>query len=370
MRSITFAAPEYLPALAVPAGLLLLCAWRVLRRGRELRVLARRRTVPVRERFGPIGALGFWLCVIAAIAVLVLALARPVSPSAIVRRAGLDVVVLQDASASMRVTDVARAGLSRDDRPVRDRWQRSMSFLRELGDALSWQDDRLALAVFAHIAAPQIRLTADPNTLFFFLDHLHERPPFRLEDDTSWDTNLELGLSWGLRIVEKDEEIRGRSRNATVFVALSDGEAWSGEVARAVSRVTARGAPIHVIGVGTLAGGPLPAVSDASGAPPSPGVSRLERAALQRIASAANGRYFELDRESDRTIAHEIIAAGRRLVPPVAVEDAADQLYWIFLCIAGAFVALGVVVERQRATLAILFATLLAASAFIWPALS
>ncbi|NJK44974.1 MAG: hypothetical protein HC933_12415, partial [Pleurocapsa sp. SU_196_0] len=53
-----------------------------------------------------------------------------------------------------------------------NRYQRSMQFLRLLGDALSWKTDRVALALFAHIATPQIRLTTDPNTLFFFLDHL------------------------------------------------------------------------------------------------------------------------------------------------------------------------------------------------------
>ena len=53
------------------------------------------------------------------------------------------------------------------------------------------------------------RLTNDPNTVFFFLDHLHDRPPFRLEDDTTWDTNLEQGIAWGLRLIEKDQELHG-----------------------------------------------------------------------------------------------------------------------------------------------------------------
>ena len=60
-----------------------------------------------------------------------------------------------------------------------------MRFLRLLGDSLSWKNDRIALALFAHIAAPQIRLTKDPNTFFFFLDHLDKEPPFRIEDDTT-----------------------------------------------------------------------------------------------------------------------------------------------------------------------------------------
>ena len=167
----------------------------------------------------------------------------------------------------MRVGDVAR--VSSDTgvgaRASADRWQRSMQFLRTLGDTLSWHDDRLALTVFAHIATPQIRLTRDPNTLFFFLDHLYDRPPFRLEDDTTWDTNLEIGIAWGLRVVDKDDEMHGRSQNARLFVVLSDGESWSGEVAKAVASVAERGIPIDVIGVGSLGGGPLPAVKTIAG---------------------------------------------------------------------------------------------------------
>src|SRR6185436_11440212 len=111
-----------------------------------------------RERFGPLGDLSFWLGTIVAIACLVMAAARPRMPSATPQRGGIDVIVLQDASASMRVAHAGGQG---------ERWQRSMAFLRRLGDALSWRDDRIAMAVFAHIATPQIRLTRDPNTFFF-----------------------------------------------------------------------------------------------------------------------------------------------------------------------------------------------------------
>ena len=90
-----------------------------------------------------------------------------------------------------------------------------MAFLRLLGDSLSWNDDRMALTVFAHIATPQIRLTSDPNTVFFFLDHLQGRPPFRLEDDTTWDTNLEQGIAWGLRLSRKIASCTGHRRTAS-----------------------------------------------------------------------------------------------------------------------------------------------------------
>ncbi len=303
---MTFGVPGALWLLAIPATLAGLWLWRAAGRWADVRRLRTRRVVPEPERHGVLGALPGWLCLVAAGLCLILAVARPRGTATAMGRPGVDIVVLQDASASMHVEDVAG-----------NRWQRSMAFLRRLGDALSWEDDRVALAVFAHIATPQIRLTRDPNTLFFFLDHLTARPPFRLEDDTTWNTNLEQAVLWGLRILDKDQELLGRSPNGRVFVLLSDGEAWSGEVARAIDRVRDDQVPIFVVGVGTLAGDWLPAVTLPPTEEPAPhAISRLNRASLQRIAERANGRYFELDRDPDRDIANTIVDAGRRLATP------------------------------------------------------
>jgi Ca-activated chloride channel family protein len=241
-----------------------------------------------------------------------------------------------------------------------------MDFVRLLGDSLSWTDDRMALTVFAHIATPQVRLTSDPNTVFFFLDHLHDRPPFRLEEDTTWDTNLEQGIAWGLRLLEKDRELHGASPNGKLFVLLSDGEAWSGEVARAIANATREHVPLFVIGVGTLGGGPLPATTTAEGdEEASPGRSRLERASLQRIAAAGGGQYFELDRDPDRDIANAIIDAGRRQAP-VTTEDTVEELYWRFLAAALALAAAGALFLRDRVELWLQFAAATGSTLALW----
>ena len=116
-----------------------------------------------------------------------------------------------------------------------DRWQRSIKFIRALAEAISWRGDRVALALFSQRAAPQVRLTKDPNALFFFLDHLTEASPFSLSDGATWDTNIEEGVFWGLKIVETDEEMFGKNSNAKAFVVISDGQAWSGQVANALA---------------------------------------------------------------------------------------------------------------------------------------
>lgn len=335
---LTFGAPGALWLLALPLALSVLWVWRLFGRWGDVRRLRARRLVPERERHAVAGRLPAWACFIAAATALVLAVARPQGVATTAGRPGVDVVVLQDGSASMHVKDVAG-----------NRWQRSMAFLRAFGDALSWQDDRVALAVFAHIATPQIRLTRDPNTVFFFLDHLKARPPFRLEDDTTWNTNLEQAVLWGLRILDKDRELHGPSPNARVFLMLSDGEAWSGEVARAIDRAREAQVPIFVAGVGTLAGDWLPEVEvGPTEEPLVPTISRLNRASLQRIAAAANGRYFELDREQDRDIANAIVDAGRRLAPPRAPTPMTIEFYPRLLVAAVALAALSLLFAGSR----------------------
>jgi Ca-activated chloride channel family protein len=260
-----------------------------------------------------------------------------------VRQGGVDVVILADGSASMRTKDVAG-----------DRWQRAVRFVRVLGDSLTWKDDRVAMSLFAHIATPQIRLTRDPNTFFFFLDHLDKSPPFRLEDDTTWDTNLELSIYWGLRVIERDEDLHGKSSNAKVFVLLSDGEAWSGEIEKSLQKANEARVPVFTVGVGSQSGGPLPLEAlppTAIHEPDEPTWSRLDRESLMKIAAATNGEYFELDRDGDRHIANAIIDAGKRLAPSLGVVEQSEELYWWFLAAAAGSLAIGMLFLRDRAEL-------------------
>ncbi|MGE0359994.1 MAG: VWA domain-containing protein [Vicinamibacterales bacterium] len=342
-QALVFRQPEYLWLLLGPAVLLAVWIWQFARRRADVRRYLRHRAVPVRERFSVFGGLLFWLCLVAASASVILALARPQVVTTRVRRAGIDLVVLQDGSTSMRVTDM----------PSGDRWKRSMAFLRALGEAMRWDGDRIAMTSFARIATPQVRLTRDPNTFFFFIDHLTE-PPFRAEDDASWDTNIEMGISWALKLLDQDERILGRpSVNAKAFLLLSDGQAWSGDVERAIQIARERRIPIYVVGVGTSNGGFIPEPpSDDPERASAPIYSRLDRASLAVIAAAGGGRYMELDRERDTDIAVTVIDQVRKLARG-GVEEGADDVYWPCLAAAALFLLLGIAAVRDRAELAL-----------------
>ncbi len=314
------------------------------RRRGEARRLAQQRFVPTRERYSRAGDLGFWLCAIIAAALCLVAVAGPRARVSAVRKASADIVILLDGSASMYTRDVTP-----------DRWRRSVRFLRAFAESLSWRGDRVALALFAHLAAPQVRLTRDPNALFFFLDHLGERSPFRLEDNPTWDTNIEEGIRWGLRLVETDERLFGKSGNPKAFVVITDGQAWSGTVAVALQDARSRHIPVFVVGIGTTGGGiiPQPLAEPGAAAMPATAVRAvLDRGSLLQIAIAGGGEYFEVGREPDRDTAFRIIDRIHRASDVTQQVVTFEDLYWRFLLAAGVLLCLGTLMLHKRAELA------------------
>ena len=335
LGTVSFAEPLYLWLLAVPGVLLCVWIWRVLRRRADVRRFGHGRVAPVAERHPFVGDLAFWVALGLATVFCTLALARPVARVSAVRRASADIVILQDGSASMHVTDVAPT-----------RWRRSIEFLRAFGETLSWRGDRVALALFAHHAAPQVRLTRDPNALFFFIDHLGDEPPFPLMDDPTWDTNIETGLAWGLQLIDVDEQLFGGSTNPKAFMVISDGQAWSGTVARAVAMARARDIPVYTVGVGTATGGVIP---DPLGRAPIH--ARLDRASLTEIARAGGGQYFEIGREPDNYVAASIISSIRRRIPGAQVYESTEELYWQLLFAAAMVLCAATCFIRRRVEL-------------------
>ena len=94
-----------------------------------------------------------------------------------------------------------------------DRWRRSVQFLRAFAEALSWKGDRVALALFAHPAAPQVRLTKDPERALL-LPRSPRRPfavPARRRPDVGHEHRRRASTG-ACKLVEKDEELFGKSR--------------------------------------------------------------------------------------------------------------------------------------------------------------
>jgi len=342
LTRLAFAQPYFLWLLVVPAGLLVRLLWLLLGRRTVARRAAATRLLPVQERYTLGGHLWFWSSILVSTCFCIMALARPHAPGTVVRRATADIVLLQDASASMYVRDVDP-----------DRWRRSVAFLRTFASTLGWRGDRVALALFAHLASPQVRLTKDPTAFFFFLDHLGDQSPFRLEDDPTWDTNIEEGLRWGLGLLEKNYELFGRSTNVKAFVVISDGQSWTGDVATALAQARRQQVPVYVVGVGTTTGAmiPRPAVFDPDNPPPTT-PSVLDRESLRAIARAGGGEYYELGTEPDRDVAARIIASVKRRAKVAPVSTSGEELYWPFLLAAAVATCVATLQLREGVPLA------------------
>lgn len=328
---IAFAQPVYLWLLVIPALLLLVWSWDLVRRRGDAKRYSATQGLSGRHRYTAAGDLLFWFCLIVAATLCITALSRPYVRVRVPGTAGADFVILQDGSASMYVTDVAP-----------DRWRRSMRFLRTFADTLTWKEDRVGLALFAYFAAPQLRLTKDPEALLFFLDHLADRPPFRLEDDPTWNTNIEEAVQWGLRLIETDEKLFGHTNAPKAFVIISDGQAWSGKVANALEAARTAGVAVYVVGVGTETGGYIPEPGPIHRASRIHAV--LDRDSLRAIAREGGGDYYELGRTSDRDVASRIISSVRRRTAVAPEEEKQEELYWRFLLAAAVVLTPGMLV--------------------------
>jgi len=351
-ETFRFAQPLFLWFFAVLGPLALLWILRLVQRRHDVSRLQYSRIIPFPERFRFAGPLAFWGFLILAVASVVIALALPQTLT-VSDADPVDLIILQDGSASMRVTDVHP-----------DRWQRSMKFLRTLVETLPWKDDRMGLAVFANHALPQVRLVRDPNTVIFFIEHLKGGSPFALEENTSWDTNAFEGIRWGLKLIVKDEEYYGKNPNPKALILLSDGDQFSGETLPAIAEARQLRIPIHVIGIGTPSGGliPLPKTPEQSevdkiryyadwerkraGIPKERIHSSIDRDSLRRIAALGGGRYFELDTEPDAVIASKIINDVRKLGRSPGGQKVFGDIYWQFLMASAFFFGLGVISRR------------------------
>jgi hypothetical protein len=80
--------------------------------------------------------------------------------------------------------------------------------------------------------------------------------------------------------------------------------------------------------------------------PQTPTTSRLDRAALQKLAASAGGQYFELERDGDRRIANALIDTGKRIAPTIGIREDAEELYWYFLLLAAALLMFGTLFVR------------------------
>ena len=150
---------------------------------------------------------------------------------------------------------------------------------------------------------------------------------------------------------------------------VTDGQAWSGEVARALKTARTNDVPVYVVGVGTTVGAfiPEPERKPNDTSPREPPIrAALDRGSLMMIANAGGGEYMELDREGDREISNRIIDAARKRAGSRGLEVANEELYWRFLLAAAACMALGLLFLQEKTELWLQAAGAAVALTLVW----
>lgn len=192
-----------------------------------------------------------------------------------VRREGIDVVLVVDASLSM---------LAPDERPSRlARVKQEIRRLRASGPG-----DRFALIAFAGRAYLLTPLTADGGALELYLDNL----------DPSVVGQAGSMLAPALRQAH-DLLAASRGGGDRAIVVLSDGETWDDAAAvdAEAARIAQAGMHVVTVGVGSTSGSTIP-MADGSTKRDDAGqevITRHDPATLSRVATLARGTYLATD---------------------------------------------------------------------------
>ena len=249
--------------------------------------------------------------------------------------ASADVVLVLDASNSMRVRDLE---------PDRLTWEKRIA--RELLGRL--EGARVGLAVFAGRGYAVSPLTTDFGALQLYLDGLS--PDVVTQGGSSLSDAIEQAL--GLL-----SEARGEAPQGSI-VLLTDGDALEerADVLRATEMARRLGIPVTSIGLGTAQGGPVPDVDPVSGRglgfkrePTGEiAVSRLGAPLLAEIAKQTGGVYLPA---TNPDAAAQAAAAVRQVAPRARRAGAgatpANRFEW-FAAVALLLLALDALLPERR----------------------
>ena len=333
LSTLGFARPELAwLALALPL-LVALVVVAALARKRALRAFAGTTALSARSGWR------MWLkaaLLLIAFASLVIALAGPYVDLRLrgARRLGVDIVLAVDVSQSMATRDVEP-----------DRLRAARHFAEELGTRMV--GSRMSLVLFKGDGTLRYPATTDPRILGEVLDNSGKG--VRLQEGS----NLSAAVESALTAFPLDaEEGRGRA-----VVIVSDGEVTMGTTPDLLT-LRERNIKLYAIGIGTPAGGQIPTY-DANdgkftGYLRDPGgvaiVSKLNEAALQRLADDANGRYWRYT--GDDGVIGELAGQMHQLEAIEPVENAGsipDEKSQIFIAIAvGLILAERLISDRKR----------------------
>lgn len=274
-----FQNPEYLYLLILLLGLVVLFIYAKIRQQKEIERFGAPETV---KKMSPDYSsrranTKFWL-MFAAIGVSIFLLARPQFGSKIdnVKRQGVEIMIALDVSNSMLSEDVAP-----------NRLEKSKMMLGRMVEML--KDDRIGLVVFAGKAFTQLPITADFVSAKMFFSSIN--PSMVTEQGTA----IGAAISLCQRSFTQNEKAE------KAIIVITDGENHEDNAVEAAQAALAEGIKVHVVGVGSVNGGPIPMDGTMNYMKDKDGnvvVTRLNEQMCQEIAQAGSGIYVRSDNSS------------------------------------------------------------------------
>jgi Ca-activated chloride channel family protein len=251
---------------------------------------------------------------------------------------GLDLVLVVDASGSMRAIDTHVAG------ERRSRLDLARQVVARFAEERAAEGDRVALVVFGETAFTPCPLTSDGNLLAASLRRVHAGVG---GEATALGDALALAVKRavaGRRSAAGEAPLAGRA-----VVLLTDGRNNAGSISPEIATALARaeGVRVHTVAIGGADGEVPMAVTE-------PGAGRglhferhdLDDAALERIAAATGGRSFPARSSNQLEAVYRDIDALERVVrhlpPRVRHSDRPEPL----LALAGAFLITEIAMAR------------------------
>lgn len=214
-----------------------------------------------------------------ALALIIIMVARPQMGTKISteKRVGIETVIAMDISNSMRAEDVAPSRLDR-----------SKMMVENLVD--KFVNDKIGLIVFAGDAFVQLPITSDYVSAKMFLGSID---PSMM---ASQGTDIAAAIDLASHSFTQQEGV------GKAIIIITDGEDHEGRAIEAAKAVKERGMSVFVLGVGSVAGAPIPVPGTHDYMKDNAGntvVSVLNKDMCRQLASAGGGAYIHVDNNSN-----------------------------------------------------------------------
>jgi len=325
-----FAHPEFLYLLILLPLLVAIRLYAVISRKRAL---AEYGDTALLEQLMPMASvfrqsLKFWI-LFAAFAISCIVLARPQfgTRQETVTRTGIETVIALDVSNSMMADDVAPSRL-----------EKSKRIISNLVDQM--QDDKIGLIVFAGDAFVQLPITSDFISAKVFLSSINPSVVARQ------GTDIKAAIDLAARSFTPNEGV------GKAIIVITDGENHEGGAEEAAKAAADKGLVVHVMGIGSTSGSPIPGDRTGEFRKDKDGnviITRLDDRMCQDIAAAGGGSYFYVDNTNaaEKALQKELDTLAKSDVETTVYTEF-DEQFRIFAWIVLVLLALELFISERR----------------------